>query len=114
MRKIWFDLGEASFLIRVVDYEWVLFLNEKRGRGELTDEEVRRMIFYSVLEEWRGVGGLRDIAKEKQKKTLYKDPVIKTFVLQKSTELLEGETEELERCCTLIEKYLFESGKLQS
>jgi len=97
----WFKWGKVSFLIGAIDPDVVLSLDRERKKGRLTDEQMRKEIFSSVLLEWDGPG---------DRETFWNDLNFRDFVLQEATYLLEKEVEEWKRVHDLIERRLLETG----
>jgi hypothetical protein len=112
MTTRWFHWGKISFLIRAVDPDFIFSLDEKRKKGELNDEGMRKEIFRFVLLKWRGLdtGPFRQ---EKDEEALFQDREIQGFVLQMSVDLLEEELQGWKRAYTVVEKRLLKSGGLK-
>ncbi len=110
----WFKLSDdVSFLIKTLDHNQVARLWKRRGKG-LSDEEIRREIFNSVLIDWKGIPGMEELTREEQIRSLFDCRPIQEFILRKSTELLEADVEKIRDFYNRYERDLLKRGKLKS
>ncbi len=113
----WFDFsddGKISFLIRPMDPGNIRDLAEKRKRGELDDEGMKKELFCSVFLSSIGIENIGAFSQEEQLQALFNDVEVRDFVLQKATGLLEERILKIEKVQTFLEQMLLKLGKLKS
>jgi hypothetical protein len=94
------------------DVDEVFRLEERRKAKELTDEGMRRTLFYSALVGWRKIGSDKSFSFGEKLEALFGDPEIREFVLTQSAELLGEEFLKLQAICGILERRILESRKV--
>lgn len=103
----WFKFGSGEFLVRGLNPYEILEIDEQIKSGELTEEKALGELFKSAIVGFRGIGGGLLISRRKKISALCADPEVRSFVLQKAMEILEGETAEREKILKILDKVEF-------